>query len=91
MEQKEEITNENKTYKGYSLFNGVEDFSLKSRNRGVLIANMVEEHFDTNTNRVSTRGLALILGYFNEIPSLERKAAHNALKKELANRGIKYE
>lgn len=87
MESKEET----KTFKGYSLFNNVEDFDLKSHNRGVVIANIIEEHYDVVSNRVSTRGLSLILGYFNEIPALERKAAHSSLKSELTKRGIKYE
>jgi hypothetical protein len=87
LDKKEEV----KTYKGYSLFNDVEDFSLRSKNRGVVMVNMIEENYDKVKNKISTRGLALVVGYFTSILELERKAAYDYLLQELALRGIKYE
>jgi hypothetical protein len=87
LENKEEV----KTYKGYSLFNDIENFSLRSKNRGVIMVNMIEENFDKTVKKVSTRGLSLVVGYFTSIPELERKAAHDFLIQELDLRGIKYE
>jgi hypothetical protein len=80
-----------KTYKGYSLFDDVEDFSLKVKNRGVVMANIVDEHCHRSNGRVTPTGLALILGYFREVPVHERKATKIAFEQVLTERGIKYE
>lgn len=78
-------------YKGYSLFDDIEDFTLKARNRGVVMANILEEHYGKSFKKVSPGGLALILGYFTEVPALERKATKEAFEQILKERGIKYE
>jgi hypothetical protein len=81
---------QNDNYKGYSLFSTTEDFQLKSRNRGVVMANIVEEHYNKAANKVSSLGLSLILGYFQAILPVERRAAKDALELILKARGIKY-
>lgn len=81
---------QNDNYKGYPLFITTEDFQLKSRNRGVVMANMVEEHYNKAVNKVSALGLSLVLGYFNNILPVERRAAKEAFSAILQERGIKY-
>lgn len=52
-------------FKGFSLFNDIEDIDLRTRNRSVVMANMAEDHIDRKTKRVSPKGAALILNYFS--------------------------
>ena len=58
-------------YKGYSLFNDVEDKELQTRNRAVIMRNIVEHN--TRDRRITPKGAGLALGYFNSIPLEERK------------------
>lgn len=60
-------------YMGYSLFNEVENEEVRNRNRGRVMLNMYEDHCRDGV--VDAAGLAIILGYFKEIPSAERAAA----------------
>jgi hypothetical protein len=80
---------EEQTYKGLSLFNEVEPMELKSHNRGVTMANVFEAYVDKRTKKVSPGGLALILGYFQQIIPFERREAKLAFDKILIQRGIK--
>lgn len=61
----------NNEYKGFSLFNDIEDKALKQRNRAVIMANIAEQY--TKANKISLKGASLILGYFNEVPLNDRK------------------
>jgi hypothetical protein len=87
LQKNEETVN---TYKGYPLFNDLEDFPLRSKNRGVIMANICEEHLNRERTKVSPKGLGLVLGYFNQIIPMERTAAKFALEACLTERGIKY-
>lgn len=77
-------------YKGLHLFNDIEDFHLRTHNRAIVLANLFEEAPVTGTGvekeKVSERSALLAVGYFGQIPSLERKAVHEALKAELLKR-----
>lgn len=72
-------------YKGYSLFKDVEDKELQSRNRAVILCNIIEQN--TEKNRISTRGAALALGYFDAIPEAERRSVNTKFEAMLVERG----
>ncbi len=74
-------------FKGYSLFNEIEDNSLRTRNRAVLMTNIVEQHF--NKGSITDKGSYLVLGYFNQVPKEERAALHKAFSSMLEDRGFK--
>lgn len=59
------------TYKGFTLFNDVDDVALRNRNRAVIMANIVEQH--TKKNKITPQGAALALGYFSVIPKEDKK------------------
>lgn len=57
-------------YKGFSLFNDVEDNDLRTFNRARILANIAEDN--TKNAKISPKGATLILNYFNCIPADER-------------------
>lgn len=66
------MTQENQNeYKGYSLFNDIEDVELRSRNRAVTLANIAESHTNKE-KRISAGGAALMIRYTDQIPVEER-------------------
>lgn len=68
---------ENKNaYKGYSLFNDVEDETLQTYNRARVLVNMSEDN--TKEGKISPKGAAMIIGYFNQFKDDDRT---NVLKK----------
>lgn len=77
---------DNNNFKGYSLFNDVEDFQLRAHNRGVTMANMFEEH--VKGGAVPPHKAALILEYFKTIPLTERTSAMEVFEKVLRDRGL---
>ena len=67
------MTNQERNeYRGFSLFNDLEDKQLQLRNRAVVMSNMAEQY--TNDKKITVKGASLILGYFECIPHNERKA-----------------
>lgn len=77
-------------YKGFSLFNDVEDQQLRTFNRARVLCNMAED----NTNKqkkISHNGAGLILNYFNQIPLEERALVQTEFAKQLAKAGFKVE
>ena len=76
------------TYNGYSLFNDIEDSSLKARNRGVVMANMMEDNLVGK--KVSTKGMHHMLKYMSLIPLSDRGGAMDSLKARLKERHIDY-
>lgn len=72
-------------YKGYSLFNDLEDVALRDRNRAVVMANIVEQY--TKSKRITPKGASLVIGYFNEIPEVERKQVNDLFEARLAEMG----
>ena len=73
--------------KGYPLFFTGEE--LRHRNRGVVMANIIEDH--TKDGIVSARGTATLLEYFRLIGPAERKMAMATLTATLEERGLTYE
>lgn len=72
-------------YKGYCLFNDIEDVILRSRNRAVVMANIAE--FNTRNKKISPRGAALTIGYMENIPLHERKSVMIEFTKHMKERG----
>lgn len=72
-------------FKGYSLFNDIEDAELRNRNRAVILANILEHN--TKDSRVSPKGAALILGYFSNVPQEERADVEQRFEKFVKERG----
>lgn len=73
-------------YKGFALFNDVEDESLQSFNRGRVMANIFQDHM--KDGRVNVKGTALVLGYFKEIPEAERLPAQMHFKQLMEKDGF---
>lgn len=75
-------------FKGFSLFNDIEDEELQARNRAVVLSNIAEDY--TNKERkINAKGAALILGYFSLIPSSERLTVKERFTENLLRKGYK--
>jgi hypothetical protein len=57
-------------YRGFSLFNDIEDVGLRNRNRAVILTNIATNH--SKNRKISPGGGGLMLGYFNSIPVTDR-------------------
>lgn len=78
---------ENKNeYKGYSLFKDVEDAELRNRNRAVVMSNIAD--FNIKKRKMTTRGAALLAGYFKEIPDAEKKIVLEKFEQTMKERGF---
>jgi hypothetical protein len=75
-------------FKGFSLFNDVEDAELRAQNRGRVMANMAEDHSDKRTRKVNPKGASLILSYFSRIVEADRNTAKDKFKTEMEARGF---
>jgi len=72
-------------FKGYSLFNDIEDELLRYRNRGVVMANMCEQNM--KKDRINMKGIGLVLGYFNAITKDERTKTMATFEMMMETRG----
>jgi hypothetical protein len=82
----EQKQTEYKTYKGFELFNDIEDDALRTRNRAVVLANIAEDH--TKDRRINAKGASLILGYFHAIIPEERNTVRVAFADNMKQRGF---
>ena len=78
------MTNE---YKGFALFNDIEDASLRNRNRAVVLANMMQDNMNKQ-KKLQAKGAGLVLGYFNALPEGERAAVRDNFTRAMAERGF---
>lgn len=74
-------------YKGYSLFNDVEDIALRNRNRAVIMSNIIEHN--THKMKITPKGAGLALGYFHCIPPEERKDVEQLFEQRIKDMGYK--
>ena len=74
-----------KEYKGYALFDEVQDRELRVRNLAVTMANIFEDN--TVGNVITQRGGALLLGYFNAIGDLDKKMVTVKFRETMEERG----
>lgn len=75
------------TYQGFNLFNDIEDFDLRTRNRAVVLANIYEDNCENG--KVSGKGALTILNYFQKIPEGERMAVQDKFSEDMRLRGFK--
>lgn len=73
-------------FKGFSLFNDVEDVSLQTQNRARVLFNIAEDHI--KSKRINQKGVALILGYFNCIPEEDRLSVQTRFKDLMLKNGF---
>lgn len=78
------MTKENE-FKGFSLFNDIDDAVLRTRNRAVILANISESHM--KKGKISPGGAALTVGYYNAIPENERTPLLEKFKDVMGERG----
>lgn len=72
-------------FKGFSLFNDVEDKELRQRNRAVVLANIAADN--TKNKLISPKGASLVLGYFGLIPEEDRLDVKVRFAEEMKHRG----
>lgn len=85
MRKKENLMQNQNEYKGYSLFNDIDDVTLRNRNRGVVLANIAEGN--TKDKKVSPKGASLILGYFSNILPAERRSVQDCFVESMRSKG----
>jgi len=73
-------------YKGFSLFNDVEDKELQRFNRARVMVNMAQDH--SKKGRINAVGSALILGYFGQMPFDEREVIKSEFAKQMNKNGF---
>lgn len=73
-------------YKGYALFNDVEDRELRVRNRATVLANIFEDN--SRDGKVNLRGNQDAVGYFAQLPKEELRDIYAVLSQVLVERGI---
>ena len=74
------------TFKGYSLFNDIEDVNLRNRNRAVILSNIALDN--TRNKLISPKGASLILGYFGIIPDEERADVRDRFVQRMRESGF---
>ena len=73
-------------YLGHSLFNDILAAPLRIKNRGVVLANMIEE--GQVGDSIKHDATAKIIGYFGCVPDAEKSAVLASMNAALADRGI---
>ena len=73
-------------YLGYSLFNDIEAAPLRVKNRGTVLANMIEA--GQIGNSIKHDATAVVIGYFREVPDAEKGETLRCMNQVLAERGI---
>jgi len=73
------------TYKGFHLFNDIEDDVLRNRNRAVVLTNLADDH--TEHRKINYKGASLILGYFKVIPEQDKEAVKKLFQETMERKG----
>jgi hypothetical protein len=81
------VNNIRDEYRGFALFSDIEDKSLQSRNRAVVLANMMQDHMNKQ-KKLQGKGAALVLGYFNALPEEERASVKEQFTLAMKERGF---
>ena len=77
---------QNNEYKGFSLFNDIDDAALRTRNRAVTLCNIAEAHTNKE-KRISPGGASLMIRYTEQISQEERKEMLNKMVVFMKERG----
>lgn len=72
-------------YKGYALFNDVQDEELRAHNRAVVMLNLLQDH--SRDKKISEQGLSLLREYFDNIPQVDRFDTYAKFQQEIKDRG----
>lgn len=75
----------NNNYKGYPIFNEIEDQKLRVRNCAVIMANIFEDN--TVGKVISQRGASLLVGYMKNVQVFDRKLLVEEFKRQMKERG----
>ena len=73
-------------YKGYELFNDVEDDALRTRNRDACLWNIYESN--TKAGRTTPNGVADMVGYIKAIPQEDQQVVINKLSTFIESGGV---
>lgn len=73
-------------FKGFSLFNDIDDATLRTFNRARVLTNIAQDH--TKNNRITPKGAGLILGYFAQIKAEDRNAVQTKFTELMLNSGF---
>jgi hypothetical protein len=76
----------NNEFKGFCLFNDIENPELRNRNRATILANIASDN--TKNRIIHAKGAALILGYFKEVPEHDREDVKEQFKQNMKERGF---
>lgn len=83
------MQNNNKKYnnfKGFSLFNDIDDLALRIRNQAVVLTNIAQDNI--KDKKISAKGASLILGYFGLIDPDDRADVQEAFKQNMLRSGF---
>ena len=76
-------------YKGYATFNSDHNRETRTRNQGVVMANIFEDNVKERV--ISAKGGLEIIGYFNKVAKGDRELVLSKCKEVLESRGFMYE
>lgn len=74
------------SFKGFSLFNDIEDKDLRNRNRAVVLGNIAADN--ARNQLISPKGASLILGYFGLVPPEERAEVQDRFTQRMKETGF---
>lgn len=75
------------TYKGFALFNDIEDQELRNTNRAKVLANLFQDN--SHDAKTTPKGAQLILGYFQTLPEQERADVQQKFVNQMDQRGFR--
>ena len=80
------MANNKNEFKGYGLFNDVEDKEVQVYNRARTLVNIMEDHAVGKS--VSGTGAMICAGYFNSLPPEDRAEVHSKTAALLFEKGL---
>lgn len=74
------------TFKGFNLFNDIEDTALRNRNRACVLCNIAVDN--TRNKLISPKGASLILGYFGLLDMKDRNDVQTRFTQRMLESGF---
>ena len=81
------MANKNNEFRGYGLFNDVEDKEIQIFNRARTLVNIMDDH--SKGDEVNGTGAMICMGYFKSLPGDDRMAVHEKAFQMLEERKAK--
>lgn len=69
-------------------FKEIKDTGLRVHNQAVVMANLFEDNVQRGKETTSSKGAALVMNYFNNIPTIDQKEVLNKYREFMQNRGF---